>query len=389
MVETAAHLTNHVIPRLPVRQWVLSVPKRLRYHLERDPAVLNAALHIFLSAIEPVLRQHSHGASVASRLGAVVFIHRFGALLNTHLHFHCVVVDGVFEAMTEGNGLDHAEGGVSFHPAADLDASAIGEVQAAVRRRLLRSAQRRGLLSAVDAQVMAEWEHGGGFSVDAKVRIEAHERDGLERLLRYCARPAFALERLREIDPEHLVYESVKPGPGGSVSLMLTPMQLLDRLAALIPPPRKHRHRYYGVLAPNSPLRYAVTALAQPTEIAVAPTPVVSISPGAASTEPTEPTEPAHRQAARYVWALLLARIYEVLPLLCPKCGGEMKIIAFITEGAVIREILGHLGEPKSPPRLMPARGPPLWEMQNRGSDTIDPRAQPAPDYEFDQRIAW
>lgn len=68
------------------------------------------------------------------------------------------------------------------------------------------------------------------------MRIEAHERDGLERLLRYCARPAFAPERLREIDTEHLVYESVKPGPGGSVSLMLTPIQLLDRLAPLIPP---------------------------------------------------------------------------------------------------------------------------------------------------------
>jgi len=72
------------------------------------------------------------------------------------------------------------------------------------------------------------------------------------------------------------------------------------------------------------------------------------------------PTESAHRQATRYVWPLLLARIYEVLPLLCPKCGGEMRIIAFITEGTVIREILRHLGEPTSPPRLMPARGPPL-----------------------------
>ena len=75
---------------------------------------------------------------------------------------------------------------------------------------------------ADDAQTRADAEHGGGFSVDAKVRIEAPARDGLERLLRYCARPAFALERLCEIDPEHLVYESVKPGPGGSVSLLLT-----------------------------------------------------------------------------------------------------------------------------------------------------------------------
>jgi len=93
------------------------------------------------------------------------------------------------------------------------------------------------------------------------------------------------------------------------------------------------------VLALNSPLREAVTALANPAEIAAAPTPVEPIPPEAA------PTEPLHRQAARYVWALLLARIYEVLPLLCPKCGGvrgyrlrtslrhKMRIIASITGG--------------------------------------------------------
>ena len=141
--------------------------------------------------------------------------------------------------------------------------------------------------------------------------------------------------------------------------------------------------RYYGALAPHSPLRAAVTALAQPAADTPAPA-MIGASPSDAT-----PTEPAHRQAARYVWALLLARIYEVLPLLCPKCGGVMRIIAFITEGTVIREILGHLGEPTSPPRLMPARGPPLWEMQDSGSEAIDPQAQPEPDYEFDQRIAW
>ena len=185
------------------------MPKRLRYYLERDPAVLNAALHIFLTAIERMLRQHSPGASATSRLGAVIFIHRFGALLNTHLHFHCIVIDGVFEA--------DAQDGVTFHPASGVDAPAIAAVQATVRKRLLRAVERRGLLSpkgtsfgasADDAQVMAEWEHGGGFSVDAQVRIEAHERDGLERLLRYCARPAFALERLREIDSDTIARSS-------------------------------------------------------------------------------------------------------------------------------------------------------------------------------------
>jgi hypothetical protein len=82
------------------------------------------------------------------------------------------------------------------------------------------------------------------------------------RLLRYCARPPFALDRLRELGPERLRYEVTKPGPGGAGSLLLTPVELIDRIAALVPPPRFHRHRYFGVLALNAPLRTAVTALA-------------------------------------------------------------------------------------------------------------------------------
>jgi hypothetical protein len=95
------------------------------------------------------------------------------------------------------------------------------------------------------------------------------------------------------------------------------------------------------------------------------------------------------QNSARYAWALLLARIYEVFPLVCPKCGGEMRIIAVITEALAVRDILAHLGETTLPPRLAPARDPPLWEMLGAGQDEIDPQAQPAPDHAFDQRIAW
>jgi len=115
------------------------------------------------------------------------------------------------------------------------------------------------------------------------VRIEAADRAGRERLLRYCARPPFALDRLRELDPERLVYDPPKRGPGGTGPQILTPLQLLDRLAALVPPPRIHRHRYFGVLAPNSPLRTAVTALA----------PGATTAPPAANPEPA--AEPARR----------------------------------------------------------------------------------------------
>ena len=66
-----------------------------------------------------------------------------------------------------------------------------------------------------------------------------------------------------------------------------------------------------------------------------------------------------------------------------------MRIIAFINEAMAVREILAHLGEPTCAPRIAPARGPPLWEMADAGQGECDPQAQPAPDNEFDQRIAW
>ena len=90
---------------------------------------------------------------------------------------------------------------------------------------------------------MASWDHGGGFSLDASVRIEGADRTGLERLLRYCARPPFALERLEQLGDDQLVYRFAKPQPDGRTELSLTPLELIERLAALIPPPRIHRHR--------------------------------------------------------------------------------------------------------------------------------------------------
>ena len=99
---------------------------------------------------------------------------------------------------------------------------------------------------------MASWDHGGGFSLDASVRIEGADRSGLERLLRYCARPPFALERLEQASDDALIYRFDKPQPDGRTQLRLTPLELIERLVALIAPPRIHRHRYHGVLAPTA-----------------------------------------------------------------------------------------------------------------------------------------
>ncbi len=115
----------------------------------------DAALRLFLRTMEQYLRPHSAGAGPVARLGAVAFIHRFGSSLNPHLHFHCVVLDGVFASAPAG--------GIVFLPATAIDAAAIAAVQAAVRRRLLGSFVRRGLLESDAARAMQAWRQGRGW----------------------------------------------------------------------------------------------------------------------------------------------------------------------------------------------------------------------------------
>jgi hypothetical protein len=186
------------------------------------------------------------------------------------------------------------DGQVHFTEAGALTPEDLAAVQQQVRARVLRWLARAGHLDRCDARDMAGWDHGGGFSLDASVRIEGPDRSGLERLLRYCARPPFALERLEQLTHDQLVYRFPKPQPDGRTQLHLTPLELIERLAALIPPPRLHRHRYHGVLAPNSPLRARVTTWARPPS---PPLPAV------------HPAQPSQRSPARYLWALLLARL--------------------------------------------------------------------------------
>ena len=182
--------------------------------MQRDGAVLNMVLRIFLRVITQSLQAHSPGAAqldkAALHIGAVAFIHRFGSSLNEHVHFHVCVVDGAFEALaggTDGGAGAGADGDgdgdgdgedqslarkVIFHPASGIDETAVAQVQATLRRRILRAFVGRGLLESFEAKDMLAYRHSG-FSADAGVRIAAHDRAGLKRLLRYCARPPFSM----------------------------------------------------------------------------------------------------------------------------------------------------------------------------------------------------
>ena len=381
MVETAAHLVDHVLPPLPVRQWVLSVPKRIRPFLHHNPAIAGAVLHIFLRAIRTTLRKASPGATPEARIGAISFLHRFGSSLNAHFHFHVCVIDGVF--------CEDPLGSVQFHEATHLTASDWGELQHTVRHRVLRSFCRRGLLERHATDDMLTWQASGGFSIDASVHIAARDRAGLERLLRYCARPPFALERLEASGygapgGERIVYRLPHPAPDGATALSLTPLEFLERLALLIHPPRIHRHRYHGVLAPNAKLRYQVIGLGREQRTAEE-SPAGQLDTQSVGSS-SDGATPGRRTSSR--WAALIARIYEVLPLVCPSCGGSMSIIAFVTDPVPVRSILTYLDLPSRPPLLTPARAPPQTDFgfdQSSGFDPTDP--EPIPDLEFDQSL--
>jgi hypothetical protein len=150
---------------------------------------------------------------------------------------------------------------------------------------------------------------------------------------------------LEAIDTQRLIYHLSKPQPNGRTDLMLTPLELIQRLAALIPPPRGHRHRYHGVLAPNATLRAAVTALAREASNNA------QEQMGQEKEAPENAVEPLWRSPARYLWAMLLARIYESAPLACPHCNADMRIIAFVTDGDSLRCILARISEPTNSQR--------------------------------------
>ena len=187
-----------------------------------------------------------------------------------------------------------------------------------------------------------------GFSLHAATRIDADNRAGLERLARYVTRPPLAAGRLQIIDDEHLTFRLKTPWSDGTSLLVLSPLELIEQLAALVPPPRLNLIRYHGVLAPNARDRKHIVPDAPLTD---EPT----IQPAAVDT----PQARAHRLS----WAALLARVFDIDVTVCTACGGRMRIIATLTEAASIRRYIEGVGLPADPPLIAPARPPPQQSL--------------------------
>ena len=187
-----------------------------------------------------------------------------------------------------------------------------------------------------------------GFSLHAAVRCGADDRQTLEQLCRYITRPAPANERVRTNAAGQVVRKLKTPWRDGTTHLVMSPLEFMQRLAALVPRPRLHLIRFHGALAPNAKLRVLVVPLVVPQE----PEPAAQEAK-AAECE----ANCAHHRPVRLSWARVLKRGFDLDLEHRLNCGGELKIIAATLEQPVIEKILTHLGLQARAPPCAPARG--------------------------------
>ena len=235
MAQMAAHLVEQVLPWVPTRQWVVSVPIPLRYWMASSQD-LTATVHTIIRTTiaqydvnQAVQRGH---ARATVHPGSVTFMQRFGSALNRNLHFHCVFLEGVYLERTDEGRTPRFLAG---EPPTDGD---ITTVLQKISRRVIRKLRRLGYLeTGVEPPVATGYDplqdtapelartmaasvqqriafgdragqhvrrigsgfgHEGeaprltgprcasvhGFSLHAQTQIPAHRRDQLERLIR-------------------------------------------------------------------------------------------------------------------------------------------------------------------------------------------------------------
>ena len=182
----------------------------------------------------------------------------------------------------------------------------------------------------------------------AQVCVPAGQRERPEHLCRYDARPAIASERLALSPDGCVIYGLRRHWRDGTSAVSSDPLTFIERLAALVPRPRAHQQTYHDVLAQAAAYRDLIVP--GPRD----PSAASNASSTCASALNSAPH--SESSAQRATWAELLKRVFAIDVLECPNCGGRRKLIAFISDGVVVRKILDHLGVPSEPPRLTPAR---------------------------------
>jgi hypothetical protein len=460
MANTGAHLVDRVLPDMPVRQFVLSLPYELRLLAAFKADVLGALARVFVNQVFANYRARAKRAGIErGECGAITFVQRFGGSLNLNVHFHTVFIDGIFTR--DGSGR------VRFHPASAPEADELQTIARRIHGGAMAWLRRHGHVderppegrsgdisepAALDACAAIAMQRGAfaklatgeederahdastettkapltvdyqGFNLNAGVHIARGDDLGRERLLRYGARPPFAVDRLRRLPDGRIAYRVKYSRRRAAKHRVITALELMARLSALIPPPRYPLVRFHGVLAPRSSWRRdvvpkapgtrrkcdrAVPTRREPSADArtTRGTPLQTGRPTSAS-EVESPARAGSTPAAecplpplagvevtqltpnvisvrhwrrlhdgallatspRVDWAALLRRTFEVDVLACPKCGGQLKVMAVITQPEPVRRVLEHLRMPPGPTGLARARDP-TDELEWAGAD--------------------
>jgi hypothetical protein len=299
MAELAGHLVDRVWPDVPVRQWVLTLPHRVRFLCAYDPVVCSGVRRILVRAVSGFyVRRARRAALPHSKAAAVVFQQRFDSAVRLNVHFHALWADGVFACAP-------ASLCPTFHPHGDVDDADVEKLLRTIAARVRRWLRKQGKLQEADtptddpgsaeptlletlsaAAIQGRTAQGpragaqdqrpgrgtrqdpfvrrplaaehDGFSLHAAVRIPQGCREQLERLCRYAARPPIAEDRLSLLPDGRVAYQLKRRWRDGSTSVVLAPRTLLERLCALVPRPRQMLLTYHGVLAPAAGYRHRV-----------------------------------------------------------------------------------------------------------------------------------
>ncbi len=390
MSETAAHLVDSVLPMKNIRQWVMSFPLPIRLCLAVRPKIMARALDITSSTISNYYRKKAGLQKSKAKTGAVTLIQRFGGSLNLNVHFHQLFIDGSYELNSQNEPTD-------FFLASPPNKQELEQVLSQIIKRLTKYLEKQKIivkdnenlqLEIPDEDVFSKLQassityrfatgpskgkkalalrtvpdqdpraktglvaDNSGFSLHAGVATQAFDRDKLEQICRYIARPAVSEERLSLNVRGEVVYRFKKPWDDGTTAIKITQMEMMEKLAALVPRPRVHLTRYHGVLAPHYKFRKQIV-------------PQKKQEPTLTLVNDTD--SDAKRQKSktnRISWARLLKRVFNIDVEVCPKCQGKIKIIAAIEDPKVIKKILDHMNLPSAPPALLPARGPPQQDQ--------------------------
>jgi hypothetical protein len=311
MSQTAAHLVDHVIRHVPVRQWVLSLPIPLRVLLAAQPELVTPVLQVVQRVLTRHLLDSAQLKADEGYGGAATLIQRFGSAANLNIHLHGLLLDGVYRCGADGVP-EFVEVG---SPTDDEEVHAL--LQAIITRPMNMLTRRGVLVEDMGQTYLAEPDAAGdeartlrppqaaavtyriafgpragqkmltlrgatpreatvrqplcadidGFSLHAAVRVEAHDRKRLEQLCRYITRPALSDERVQLNAAGQVELKLKTSWRDGTTHLVMSPLEFMQRLAALVPRPRLHLIRFHGVLAPNAKLRALVVPQGQGPEV--------------------------------------------------------------------------------------------------------------------------